>query len=87
MVKQVKEEKKYLPLVMKQYDAVFSISLSDGFANISFNESGDGVVTFLNDEGYTAEDAEHKLEDVKKVAGFMEEMKNLRLQDFEAATK
>jgi hypothetical protein len=80
--KQAKKEAKLLPAVMKEYDAVFSLSLSEGFANISFDEKGNIFVKFLNDEGYATEDAEQNLADVQKVARFMEEMKTLRLQDY-----
>jgi hypothetical protein len=67
---------------MKEYDAVFSLTTSDGFANISFNEKGEIFVKFLDDEGYASEDSEQRLADVQKVARFMEEMRNMHLQDF-----
>lgn len=83
MVQKHKEkEPKYLPTIMKEYDAVFSLTLSDGFANISFNEKGEIFIKFLNNDGYVSEDSEQKLVDVQRVAHFMDEMRNLRLKDY-----
>lgn len=80
--KSKEKEPKRLPEIMKEYDAVFSLNTSDGFANISFNEKGEVFVKFLNSDGYVSEDSEQRLGDIQKVAKFMEEMRNLRLQDY-----
>jgi hypothetical protein len=86
MVKNEKDKKKYLPTVMKENGAVFSLTLSDGFANISFDDKGDASVEFLNEEGYNGSDISFRMTDIQKVARFMEEMRDLRLQDFVAPT-
>ncbi len=69
---------------MKEYKAVFSISLSEGFANIDFNDKGDMTVAFLNDEGYSEEDKEYAMVDIQKVAHFIDEMKKLKLEQFQS---
>jgi hypothetical protein len=84
MITKTKEQpKKTLAEVMKQYRVVFSISLSDGWANISFNDKGETTVQFLNEDGYAGEDSEQSLADVQKVAEFMGEMRELHLKDYE----
>jgi hypothetical protein len=84
MITKTKEQsKKTLPEVMKQYRVVFSLSLSGGWANISFDDKGDAKVQFLNEEGYAAEDTEQSLADIQKVAEFMGEMRGLHLKDYE----
>ena len=77
-----KQEEKNLPGVMKEYSAVFSVSLSDGFANISFDDKGEMVVQILDDEGVSREDAEHSIRDIQKIAHFVDEMKPLRLEEY-----
>lgn len=84
MITKTKEQpKKTLGEVMKQYRVVFSLSLSDGWANISFDDKGEAKVQFLNEDGYAAEDSEQSLADVQRVAGFMNEMRELHLKDYE----
>lgn len=69
--------------VMKEYNAVFSVALSDGFANISFNDKNEMVVEFLGDEGSPYTDGmELPLQDIDKVSKFMGELKVLRLEEF-----
>ena len=83
MIKQPEAQKKMLPEVMKEFNAVFSLSLSDGFANISFDDKGERVVTFLDYEGMANDEGIVSYQDVKKVAGFMEAMNDLQLKDFQ----
>jgi hypothetical protein len=40
---------------MRENGLVFSLTLSEGFANISFDYRGDAKGQFLNDEGYASE--------------------------------
>ena len=78
----VVEKKVTLPEVMAKYDAYFSISLNDGFAHIKF-EDGKMYVEWLNDEGYVEEEQNRtELVDIERVATFMREMKDLRLEDY-----
>ena len=77
------ESKATLSEVMQKYDAYFSISLSEGFAHIKFENDGRMFVEWLNDEGYMDEDSNHtELRDIEIVANFMREMKDLRLDEF-----
>ncbi len=77
-----KTVKATLPQVMEKYGGVFSVSLSNGFAHLSF-ENGEMVCTWLNEEGYVEEDG-HKapFKDIERVADFMREMKELRLNEY-----
>jgi len=78
----VVENKVTLPEVMAKYDAYFSIALNDGFAHIKF-EDGKMYVEWLNDEGYVEEEQNRtELDDIVRVADFMKEMKDLRLEDY-----
>jgi hypothetical protein len=84
MIKKTEEkEKKNMAQVMKENDAVFSLSLSDGFANIEFDEKGESIVQFLDEEGRPNDEGYQKLQDVEKVARFMCELRELRLKDYE----
>ena len=75
-------EKKSLPEVMGSYKAVFSIPLSEGWANIGFNEKSEMTVELLNEDGYGNGGGEYKLADLDKVTNFMREMKELRLGEY-----
>jgi hypothetical protein len=78
----VVEKKVSLPEVMAKYDAYFSISLNEGFAHIKF-EDGKMYVEWLTDEGFVQEDCNRtELHDIERVANFMREMKDLRLEDY-----
>lgn len=78
----VVEKKVTLPEVMAKYDAYFSVALKDGFAHIKF-EDGKMYVEWLNDEGYVEEEQNRtELDDIVRVADFMKEMKDLRLEDY-----
>lgn len=80
--KQSAEPKKTISDVMSKYDAFFSISLHNGFAQIKFVDQK-MFVTWLNDEGYADEDGQDvPLEDIERVADFMRELKNLRLTEY-----
>lgn len=77
------EKKVVLPEVMKKYGAYFSLELSDGFAHIKIEEDGKMYVEWLNDEGYMREDENYtSLEDIERVANFMREMKDLKLESY-----
>lgn len=77
------ETKVTLPDVMMKYDGYFSISLNDGFAHIKISNDGKMYVEWLNDEGYPCEDGNStEFGDIERVANFMREMKELRLQDY-----
>jgi hypothetical protein len=80
MKKQTTEVKTF-GTVMRANNAVFSVALSDGFANISFDESDKMVVQFLNDEGYAGEEIEHPIQDIEQVSRFIGELKSLRLDE------
>lgn len=72
-----------LPEVFKRNDAVISMSIKDGFANIKFdNDNNEITVLFLNDEGYQNEDMEINIKDVQRVGKFMEDLKSLRLNEW-----
>lgn len=72
-----------LAQVMTKYGGMFSIDLSNGFAHLKFQEDGEMYVTWLNDEGYVEEDGQDvPFKDIERVANFMREMKELRLQDY-----
>jgi hypothetical protein len=80
------QKTEYLPDVMRKYDAYFSISLNEGFAHVKF-EGGKMYVEWLNDEGMMEEEGTRtELEDIERVANFMREMKDLRLQDYSKKT-
>lgn len=77
------EIKQTLTQVMSKYGGIFSIELKDGFAHLKFEEDGEMYVTWLNDEGYVAEDGQNiPFKDIERVANFMREMKELRLADY-----
>lgn len=81
------EKKVSLPEVMKKYGSYFSIELSDGFAHIKF-EDGEMYVEWLNDEGYMREEENRTpFKDIERVANFMREMKELKLQDYSKSDK
>ncbi|HNA25185.1 MAG TPA: hypothetical protein PLI01_00490 [Nitrospira sp.] len=69
--------------ILREHGAVFSICLSDGgYANVDLNHDGKKwVVTFLNDDGCNRED-EIPMEDVEKVARFVQQLRDMRLPDF-----
>jgi hypothetical protein len=80
---QKQEKKETLPEVFKRNDAVISMSIEDGFANIKFdNDNNEITVLFLNDEGYQNEDMEINIKDVQRVGKFMEDLKSLRLNEW-----
>ena len=78
-MKKQTEQPKTFGSVMTAHNAVFSVALSDGFANISFNELNEMTVQFLNDEGYAGEEMEHSIRDIDHVSRFITELKSLRL--------
>ncbi len=68
---------------MQKYGAYFSIELSEGFAHIKIEKDGEMYVEWLNDEGYMREEDNHTpYKDIERVANFMREMKELRLQEY-----
>jgi hypothetical protein len=76
-------KKETLTEIFKRNDAVISMSIKDGFANIKFdNDNGSITVLFLNDEGYQNEDMEIGIEDVQRVGKFMEDLKSLKLNEW-----
>lgn len=76
-------KKETLTEIFKRNDAVISMSIKDGFANIKFdNDNGKITVLFLNDEGYQNEDMEIGIEDVQRVGKFMEDLKSLKLNEW-----
>ena len=75
---------KTLSDVMREHNCVFSMSLSDGFANLSFDEKGDVNVEFLGDEGEPYLDSKVRMKDVQKVAKLMEDLKSLRLDEYKS---
>lgn len=80
------ERKVTLPEVMAKYDAYFSIALNDGFAHIKFDD-GKMYVEWLNDEGMMEEEGNRtELVDIERVATFMREMKELRLDEYSKKT-
>lgn len=74
-------KKKTICEVMKDNSAVFSLTLSQGYANIDFNDK-EMFVQFLDDEGYSTDELEIPLKDVEQVSRFMSEMKSLRIGDY-----
>lgn len=83
MIQKTTTKTETLPEVFKRNDAVISMSIKDGFANIKFdNDNGKITVLFLNDEGYQNEDMEIGIEDVQRVGKFMEDLKSLKLQEW-----
>lgn len=83
----IAERKVTLQDVMEKYGGVFSIDLEAGFAHIKFI-GGRMYVTFLNDDGYVQEDGQDMpFDDMERVANFMREMKELRLEDFSVTKK
>lgn len=76
------KKKVMLPEVMEKYGAVFSIDLESGFAHLKYEQS-EMIVTWLNEDGYTEEEGhETPFKDVERVANFMREMKELRLDEY-----
>ena len=96
MIKQKAETKKvtFSELFAKN-NAVISISIDRGFANISFDVDYGGKyiehVAFLDDEGrpLTDECGENgaSFDDIQKVANFILKMKQLRLDEMSAVEK
>lgn len=74
-------KKETLPEIFNRNNAIISIPTKKGYANIDFVES-QIVVKFLNEEGYQDEEQELNIEDVQKVAKFMEDLKSLRLNEW-----
>lgn len=75
-------ERKTFTDVLAKYDAVFSLSLRNGFAHIKFEE-GKMFVEWLNEEGYVEEEGHTvPLEDIERVADLMRELRDLRLADY-----
>ncbi len=72
---------------MKEHDVVFSISLSEGFANIEWDEKGEPYVQFLNDEGYAGEGVSPHLKDVQKIANFMKAMYEMKINQYQSKPK
>lgn len=81
MVKK-QEIKKSFADIFRENNAVFSITLSEGFANVSFDEKNEMRIEFLNDEGYSNEGLEIPLKDISKVSKFIEDLKSLKLEDY-----
>ncbi len=79
--KQENKKKETLAEIFNKNNAVISMSTKDGYANIDFVD-GKIVVKFLNDEGYQGEDLELDINDIQKVAKFMEDLKSLRLEEW-----
>lgn len=80
-------KKTSLPETMKKYGGMFSIELESGFAHMKYEEDYKGrvelVVEWLNDEGYVEEDGHPvPFNDIERVANFMRELKEMRLQDY-----
>ena len=68
--------------VMKKHNAVFSITLEEGFAHIGFEEN-EMYVEWLNEEGYQeTEGTRTGLKDVVKIAEFMRDLKSLKLENY-----
>lgn len=79
----VEVQKITLPEVLKKYGAYFSLEVSDGFAHIKIEEGGKMYVEWLNDEGYLREEENYiAFENIERVANFMREMKDLRLDEY-----
>ena len=83
MIKKI-EHKKSIAEIFRENDAAFSITLSEGFANITFNDKQEMRVQFLNEEGYHDEEMEVALKDVEKVSKFMTDMKSMRLEEYKS---
>lgn len=82
-VSKVVEKKVSLPEVLQKYGAYFSLEVEDGFAHIKIEENGKLFVEWLNDEGYLKEEENYiSFANIEKVANFMREMKELRLEDY-----
>jgi hypothetical protein len=80
MKKQIVEQKTFAS-IMRAHNVVLSVGLSEGFANISFDENEKMVVQFLNDEGYAGEEIEHPIQDIDQVSRFIADLKSLRLDE------
>lgn len=82
--KSMDEKKETFAEVFRRNDATFSMSIPDGFANISFGEKGEMTVQFLNDEGYSysSDETEIPMEAIEKVSKFMADLKKMRLNEF-----
>ncbi len=85
MIPKKEPEPAKLPEVLKKYNAVFSVSLYEGFANVEWDEKGDCVVKFFDDVGTSigGYDVSILMSDIIKVGEFMAELNKMRLKDFE----
>ncbi len=86
MIKKETKVKKTMGEIFKEFDAVFSMNISEGFANISFDDKNETRVQFLNDEGYAydLDEINLPLKDIEKVGRFMAEMKELKLEEYKS---
>jgi len=76
------EKKETISDVMRQYEASFSISLSDGFAHIKYIDQK-MYVTWLNDDGYVQDEGQDvPFDDIERIANFMRDLQALRLTDY-----
>lgn len=81
-VSKVEERKVTLQDVMSKFEAYFSIELSSGFAHIKMNNE-EIYVEWLNEDGYVQEENNYTpFKDIERVANFMREMKELRLNEY-----
>jgi hypothetical protein len=69
--------------VMKKHDAVISMSIKEGFVNVTFHR-GEFEVSFFDDEGCTLlNDYDDKLsfETIDKITKFINDLKSIKLKD------
>ncbi len=76
------EKKKTFQEVFRENDACFSMTISEGFANVNFDEKNEMRVQFLDDEGYSRDEMEIPIKDVRKVSKFISDLESLKLSDY-----
>ena len=79
----IKEKKTSLPEVMQKYSAYFLIEVEDGFAHIKIGGGGKMFVGWFDEDGYLREEENYiSFNNIQKVADFMREMKELKLENY-----
>lgn len=72
--------------IMRRSDAVFSLSIEGGFANIkmekTYNDKENLVVKFYDEEGVSQEDMDVLANDVVKVGKFIQDLKAVRFEEW-----
>lgn len=90
MHKKIEEKKERMDEFMARFDAVFSLSVDDGWVNVAFDKDHNGkietVVRFFDEDGNPLQDEYGSggvpVHSITKVSEFIKGLSEMRLADY-----